>query len=122
ENKPGATGNIGTAMAAKAPADGYTLVQCSIGTCAINPSLYANPGYDLFKDFAPVILLGSSINVLTVSNDTGITSLKELLDQTRAKPLAYGSSGVGASNHLAGELLKKMASVDMLHVPYKGSG
>ena len=122
ENKPGATGNIGTAQAARAPADGYTLVQCSIGTCAINPSLYANPGYDLFKDFAPVILLGSSINVLTVNKNTGITSVKQLLEQAKVKPLAYGSSGVGASNHLAGELLKKVASVDLLHVPYKGSG
>lgn len=122
ENKPGATGNIGTAQAAKAPADGYTLVQCSIGTCAISPSLYANPGYDLFKDFAPVILLGSSINVLTVNKDTGITSLKQLLEQSSTRRLAYGSSGVGASNHLAGELLKKVAGVDLLHVPYKGSG
>ncbi|HSI59960.1 MAG TPA: tripartite tricarboxylate transporter substrate binding protein [Ideonella sp.] len=122
ENRAGAAGSIGTAFALKSPADGYTLVQCSIGSCAINASLYAKIGYDLFKDLAPVILLGSSINVLTVNNETGIRSVKELLEQAKAKPLAYGSSGVGASNHMAGELLKKMTQAQMLHVPYKGSG
>jgi tripartite-type tricarboxylate transporter receptor subunit TctC len=122
DNRAGAAGSVGTAAALKSPADGYTLVQCSIGSCAINPSLYKNVGYDLFKDMAPVILLGSSINVLTVNNDSGIHSVKELVEQARRKPTAYASSGVGASNHLAGELLKKMANVDMTHVPYKGSG
>ena len=122
DNRAGAAGSVGTASALKAPADGYTLVQCSIGSCAINPSLYKNVGYDLFKDMAPVILLGSSINVLTVSNDAGLRSVKELVDQARRKPMAYASSGVGASNHLAAELLKKMAGIEMTHVPYKGSG
>ncbi|MDM0034474.1 tripartite tricarboxylate transporter substrate binding protein [Variovorax sp. J22P271] len=122
DNRAGAAGSVGTASALKAPADGYTLVQCSIGSCAINPSLYKNVGYDLQKDMAPVILLGSSINVLTVNNDAGILSVKDLIDQARRKPLAYASSGVGASNHLAAELLKKMAGIEMTHVPYKGSG
>ena len=122
DNRAGAAGSVGTASALKAPADGYTLVQCSIGSCAINPSLYKNVGYDLFKDMAPVILLGSSINVLTVNNDAGIRSVKELVEQARRKPMAYASSGVGASNHLAAELLKKMAGIEMTHVPYKGSG
>ena len=122
DNRAGAAGSVGTASALKAPSDGYTLVQCSIGSCAINPSLYKNVGYDLFKDMAPVILLGSSINVLTVSNDAGLRSVKELVDQARRKPMAYASSGVGASNHLAAELLKKTAGIEMTHVPYKGSG
>lgn len=122
ENRAGAAGSVGTAQALKQPADGYTIVQCSIGSCAINPSLYKSVGYDLFKDLAPVIFLGSSINVLTVNNDSGITSVKDLIEQAKRKPMAYASSGVGASNHLAGELLKKVASINLTHVPYKGSG
>jgi tripartite-type tricarboxylate transporter receptor subunit TctC len=122
DNRPGATGNIGTAAAVRAPADGYTVFLCSIGNCAVNASLYANPGFDLFRDVAPVILLGSSINVLTAGPKTGIRSVKDLLEQARTGQVSYGSSGVGASNHLAGELLKKMSGASLLHVPYKGSG
>lgn len=122
ENRAGAAGSVGTAQALKQPADGYTIVQCSIGSCAINPSLYKSVGYDLFKDMAPVIFLGSSINVLTVNNDSGIHTVKELVEQARRKPMAYASSGVGASNHLAGEMLKKVAAIELTHVPYKGSG
>jgi tripartite-type tricarboxylate transporter receptor subunit TctC len=122
DNRAGAAGSVGTASALKAPADGYTLVQCSIGSCAINASLYKNIGYDLFKDMAPVILLGASINVLVVNNDAGIRSVKDLVEQARRQPMAYASSGVGASNHLAAELLKKMAGIELTHVPYKGSG
>jgi tripartite-type tricarboxylate transporter receptor subunit TctC len=122
DNRAGAAGSVGTASALKAPADGYTLVQCSIGSCAINASLYRNIGYDLFRDMAPVILLGASINVLVVNNEAGIRSVKDLVDQARRQPMAYASSGVGASNHLAAELLKKMAGIEMTHVPYKGSG
>lgn len=122
ENRPGATGNIGTAAAVKSPADGYTIFLCSIGNCAVNASLYANPGYDLFKDVAPVALLGYSINVLTVGPQTGIHTLPDLLAKARAGQLSYASSGVGASNHLGGEMLKKVSGVPLLHVPYKGSG
>lgn len=122
ENRPGATGNIGTAVAVKAPPDGYTLLLCSIGNCSVNPHLYANPGFDLFRDIAPVILLGSSINVLTAGKGTGIKSLADLIAKAKTSPLSYGSSGVGASNHLAGEWLKKQSGIPLLHVPYKGSG
>lgn len=122
ENRPGATGNIGTAAAVKSPADGYTIFLCSIGNCAVNSSLYSNPGFDLFRDVAPVILVGSSINVLTAGMATGLNSVKELADKARNGNVSYGSSGVGASNHLAGEMFKKMAGVPLLHVPYKGSG
>lgn len=122
ENRPGATGNIGTVAAVRSPADGYTLFLCSIGNCAVNASLYANPGFDLFRDITPVVLLGKSINVLTTAPATGINSVKELLEKARTSEISYGSSGVGASNHLAGELIKKMTGVPILHVPYKGSG
>lgn len=122
ENRPGATGNIGTALAARAQADGYTLLLCSFGNCAVNPSLYRDTGYDLFKDFRPVVLIASSVNVLTVGRHTGIASLKELVARAKGGELSYASSGIGASNHLAGEMLKKQAGIDLLHVPYKGSG
>lgn len=120
ENRPGATGNIGTAQAAKAAPDGYTLLLCSFGNCAVNPSLYRETGYDLFKDFRPVVLIASSINVLTAGKHTGIQSLADL--RAKSGNLSYASSGIGASNHLAGEMLKKQAGIDLLHVPYKGSG
>jgi tripartite-type tricarboxylate transporter receptor subunit TctC len=122
ENRPGATGNIGTIAAVKSPADGYTIFLCSIGNCSVNSSLYAKPGFDLFREVAPVILLGSSINVLTVNKETGITSVQDLLAKAKAGQISYASSGVGASNHLGGELLKRMSGVPLLHVPYKGSG
>lgn len=122
DNRPGATGNIGTVAAVNAPADGYTIFLCSIGNCSVNASLYANPGFDLFKDIAPVILLGSSINAFVTGPNTGIDSLQTLIGKAKTGDISYGSSGVGASNHLAGELLKKMAGISLLHVPYKGSG
>ncbi|HLU04382.1 MAG TPA: tripartite tricarboxylate transporter substrate binding protein [Advenella sp.] len=122
DNRPGATGNIGTVAAVSSPADGYTIFLCSIGNCSVNASLYANPGFDLFKDIAPVILLGSSINAFVTGPDTGINNVRTLIDQAKKGDISYGSSGVGASNHLAGELLKKMAGIPLLHVPYKGSG
>jgi tripartite-type tricarboxylate transporter receptor subunit TctC len=122
DNRPGATGNIGTVAAVKSPADGYTIFLCSLGNCAVNVSLYTNPGYDLFKDVAPVALLGYSINVFTAGPQSGITSVADLVAKARTTPLSYASSGVGASNHLGGEMLKKMANIQLLHVPYKGSG
>ncbi|MHC8943647.1 Bug family tripartite tricarboxylate transporter substrate binding protein [Advenella incenata] len=122
DNRPGATGNIGTVAAVNAPADGYTIFLCCIGNCSVNASLYANPGFDLFKDIAPVILLGSSINAFVTGPNTGIDSLQTLIGKAKTGDISYGSSGVGASNHLAGELLKKMAGISLLHVPYKGSG
>jgi tripartite-type tricarboxylate transporter receptor subunit TctC len=122
DNRPGATGNIGTVAAVNSPADGYTIFLCSIGNCSVNASLYANPGFDLFKDIAPVILLGSSINAFVTGPNTGIDSVQTLIGKAKTGDISYGSSGVGASNHLAGELLKKMANISLLHVPYKGSG
>lgn len=124
ENIPGAGGNVGTGRAAKSPADGYTLIQCTIGTCAINVSLYANPGYDLQKDFVPVFLTGGVMNVFTVNNGFAVKSIEEMVAWARANPgkLTFGSSGIGSSNHLAPEWLSVLTGIRMIHVPYKGSG
>ena len=123
ENRPGAGGNIGTEAAARAAADGYTLTLCTIGTCAINSSMYAKPGYEVERDFAPVALVASVVNVLAVNPTVPARTVKELVALAKAKPdsLTYGSSGYGSSPHLSGELLKQMAGVEITHVPYKGS-
>ena len=124
ENIPGAGGNVGTLRAAKSPADGYTLVQCTIGTCSINGSLYANTGFDVQKDFVPVFLTGGVMNVFTVNNNFPAKTMAEMVAWAKANPgkLTFGSSGVGASNHLAPEWLAFLTGVSMIHVPYKGSG
>ena len=123
ENRPGAGGNIGTEAAAKAQPDGYALVQCTIGTCAINLAIYKSTGYDLDRDFQPVVLLGSLANVLAVHPAVPAKSVTELVALARQAPgkITYGSSGYGSSPHLSGELLRMMAGIDLLHVPYKGS-
>src|SRR5581483_12073778 len=106
ENRPGAGGNIGTQTVAKAAPDGYTLSLCTIGTCAINLSMYANPGYDIEKDFVPVGLIGDVSNVLAVNPKVPAKTVKELVALAKAQPnkLSYGSSGFGSSPHLSGEL------------------
>jgi tripartite-type tricarboxylate transporter receptor subunit TctC len=124
ENKPGAGGNIGSDVAAKSPNDGYTLLVGTVGTHAINPSLYSKMPYDHLKDFAPVILLSTTPNVLVVNPSFPANSVKEVIAMAKAKPdeLTFASSGNGTSIHLSGELFKSMAGVKMTHVPYKGSG
>jgi tripartite-type tricarboxylate transporter receptor subunit TctC len=124
ENVAGAGGNLGTAKAAKSPADGYTLVQCTIGTCAINGSLYANAGFDVQKDFEAVFLSGGVMNVFTVTLGFPAKTIEEMVAWAKANPgkLTYGSSGVGASNHLAPEWLSFLTGTSMIHIPYKGSG
>ncbi|WP_419900339.1 Bug family tripartite tricarboxylate transporter substrate binding protein [Roseomonas sp. USHLN139] len=123
ENKPGAAGNIGTAEVARAQPDGTTLVQCTIGTCAANPALYRNPGYDLDRSFAPVILTGAVRNVMAVRPGLPARDLAGVLELAK-KPdgLSFGSSGVGASNHLTPELLRGRLGLHWVHVPYRGSG
>ncbi|MGH8679739.1 MAG: Bug family tripartite tricarboxylate transporter substrate binding protein [Burkholderiales bacterium] len=123
ENRAGAGGNVGTESAARAPADGYTLVECTIGTCAINLSIYKGLHYDLERDFQPVVLFGSLSNVLTVHPSVPAKSVGELVEYARKNPgkLTIGSSGYGSSPHLAAELLKQAAGVDIVHVPYRGS-
>jgi len=123
DNRPGAGGNIGAELVAKSPADGYTLLMGTVGTHSINPSLYAKMPYDHVKDFAPVILVASVPNVLVVHPSVPANSVQELIAYAKANPgkINFASSGSGTSIHLAGELFKTMAGVQMAHVPYKGS-
>jgi len=124
DNKAGAGGVIGADSVAKSPADGYTLLLGTIATHAINPALSPKIPYNASKDFAPVILLGSISNVLLVAPGETAKTAKELVGKMKAKPGAYAfaSAGQGTSQHMSGEMLKVLAGVDILHVPYKGSG
>jgi tripartite-type tricarboxylate transporter receptor subunit TctC len=122
ENKPGGGSVIGTDQAAKSPADGYTLLVMS-NTHTVNESLMTNKPFTLMKDFAPVAPINYSDLVFVVHPKTGFNSLKDLIAAAKAKPksLNYASSGPGTPYHMAGELFKAMAGVDIQHVPYKGS-
>ncbi len=124
ENVPGAGGNIGTARVVKAAPDGYTLVECTIGTCAINPSIYASTGYDLQKDFAPVFLVGGVMNIFTVHPSMSVKSIAELVAYVKANPgkLPVAIGAVGSSNHLTPVWFASVAGLDMLYVPFKGAG
>ncbi|HSV25855.1 MAG TPA: tripartite tricarboxylate transporter substrate binding protein [Xanthobacteraceae bacterium] len=121
DNRPGAGGTIAADAAAKAPPDGYTLVIVASGH-AIVPFLYPRLPYDVFADFTPITLLGNSPNLALVRADSPIKTLAELIEAARAKPgqLSYGHAGNGTSPHLAGELLKVTAKIDITAVPYKG--
>ena len=124
ENKPGAGGNIGADFVAKQPGDGYTLMITSIGM-ATNKPLYGKLSYDPIKDFAPVSLLAVVPNVLvTNATQPDVKTAKDVIAAARKTPgkLSYASAGNGTSIHLAGEVFTSLAQVDMLHVPYKGSG
>ena len=123
DNRAGAGANLGAEIAAKAPADGYTLL---MGTPAhaINVSMYSGLNYDIVRDFAPVSLVSTGQYVVIVHPSVPVQSVKALIALARSKPgdLAYGSAGPGNSTHLAGELFNSMAGTKMLHVAYKGSG
>lgn len=120
ENKPGAGGNIGADVVAKAPGDGHTLVIGTVGTHAINPSLYAKMPYNNVKDFTPITFLASTPNLLVVNNSVPANNVNELVALARKQQLFFGSSGSGTSIHLSGELFNTLAGVKMQHVPYKG--
>lgn len=122
ENRPGAGGNIGTQIAARAPKEGYTLLMTISSSQAINPALYKTPGFDPVKDFRPVSLIGAVPNVLLVHPSFPAKSVSELLTLAKAQPgqYQYASAGNGTLNHLLGEMLNSMAGVSLQHVPYKG--
>jgi len=124
DTRTGAGRLIGTAAVARAAPDGYTLSQCTVGTCAISASLVKNTGYDLTKDFAPIILIGGVMNVFVVTPAFPAKDVKDLVAMARARPgkITFGSGGVGNSPHMTVELLKYRERIDMVHVPYKGSG
>ena len=124
DNKPGAGGNIGSDIVAKAAADGYTIGGGTVSSHAINVSLYgAQMPYDPVRDFAPVALIATIPNVLVVHPSVPATSVKELIAYLKANPgkASFASAGNGTSQHISGEMFKSMAGVDMQHIPYKGS-
>ena len=123
DNRGGAGGNIGTALGAKAAPDGYTVTFVNQGTMALNPTLYPHPGYKV-DGLAPVTWLTSIDLVIVAHPSVPASNLKEFLDLARKEPgkYTYGTAGNGSANHLAGEMLKAMAKVDITHVPYKGGG
>jgi tripartite-type tricarboxylate transporter receptor subunit TctC len=123
DNRPGAGGNIGADLVAKSPPDGYTLVTGSIGTHAVNVSLFSKLPYDPVRDFAPVSLIMEAEGLLVVHPSLPVKSVRELVALAKARPgqLSYASAGHGTASHLSGELFKSMAKVDMVHVPYKGN-
>ena len=124
ENRGGASGNIGTELAARAVPDGYTVLMGNVAPNAINVSLFRNLPYDPVADFAPVTLVASTPNILVVHPTTPARTVKEVIALAKAKPgaLNFASAGVGSSSHLAGELFRILAGADIVHVPYKGAG
>jgi tripartite-type tricarboxylate transporter receptor subunit TctC len=123
DNRAGAAGNLGVELAAKSPPDGYTLVVVPTGNIAVNPTLYPRLGYKPF-DLAPVTMLATVENVLVVHPSVPVASVSELIAFSKANPgkLTFASPGAGSQAHLAGELIKLTAGIDMVHVPYKGVG
>ena len=124
ENRPGAGGAIGSVVVAKSPADGYTLLMGTVNSHGINTALLKNLPYDAIRDFYPVTIVGSTPNVFSVNPALPAKNLAEVLALARAKPgsLNFGSTSPGGSPHMSGELLKAMAQVDIIHIPYKGAG
>lgn len=124
DNRGGATGNIGTELAARAVPDGYTLLMGNVAPNAVNVSLFKKLGFDPVKDFAPVSLVAITPNILVAHPSMPVKTVKELIAYAKAKPgtLNFPSAGVGSSSHLAGEMLKSLAGISMVHIPFKGGG
>ena len=124
ENRPGANGQIAVALLAKSPPDGYTLLMSGAASMVIHPHTYSKLPYDVARDLAPVTLVASSDYILSVHPSLPVKSVKDLVALARARPgqIAFSSSGLSSLPHLAGELFKQRAKVDMLHVPYKAGG
>jgi len=124
ENRPGATGTVAAATVAKSTPDGYTIMMGHVSVNAIAPSLFPNLQYDVLKDFAPVTLAASVPHFVVVHPSLPVHSIRELIAYARERPgkLSFPSAGNGSTPHLAGEIFKSMAGVNLVHVPYKGSG
>jgi len=123
DNRPGAGSTLGTALAAKAPPDGYTLLVAS-SALALSPALYRDLPFDTLKDFAPVALLANQPSIVAVHPAVAAKSVGELVALAKAQPgkLAYASAGAGSATHLGSELLKLAAGIDLAHIPYKSAG
>ncbi len=123
DNRPGAGGNLGTDMVAKAPADGYTLALSAVSSLAISPALYPKLPYDVNTDFTPITLVGIAKGAIVAHPSAPFDDVKGLVAYAKANPgkLAYATSGVGTANHLAAEALQAAAGIKLLHVPYKGT-
>ncbi|MBI3515297.1 MAG: tripartite tricarboxylate transporter substrate binding protein [Proteobacteria bacterium] len=121
ESQPGAGGSVGTARVAKSAPDGYTLGLPGDAPLVVNPTLHGSSAYDPLRDLVPITRIGLTPNILVVNNDLPVRNVQELVALARAKPgdLTFASQGIGTSQHLCGEMLKLMAKIDMLHVPYK---
>lgn len=124
ENRPGAGGNVGSEAVARAPADGYTLLYGTNGTHGINQALYAKTGFDPIRDFTPVSRMSYIPAMLVVVPGVPANNLRELLAYLKANPnkVSFASAGNGTTSHMAGEMFKRMAGVDIQHIPYKGGG
>ena len=124
DNKPGASGNIGTNQVATAEPDGYTLLLGFDGTMVINPHVFPKTGFDTLKDFAPIGKIGDAVLILVAHPSSSAKTLKEViaLSKSEKNGLSYGTSGTGGTPHIAGELLRQKTGANLVHVPYKGGG
>jgi tripartite-type tricarboxylate transporter receptor subunit TctC len=124
DNRGGAGGSVGAEIAARAPADGYAVLFTTNGPVTVTPSLQVKPTYDPLKDFSPLTVVAELPNMLVAHPSVPVRTVKDVIALARAKPgqITYSSGGAGASNHLAAELFKYLAKVDLIHVPYKGGG
>jgi tripartite-type tricarboxylate transporter receptor subunit TctC len=124
ENRPGASGAIGSQAVARAPADGYTLLMGTASTHGVNSAISTSLPYDAIKDFSPITVVGGTPNVILVHPELPAKNLAELLALARTKPgkLNFGSTSLGGTPHMSAELLKMMTGVDIVHIPYKGAG
>jgi tripartite-type tricarboxylate transporter receptor subunit TctC len=124
DNRPGATGTVAAGQVAKAPPDGYTIMMGHVSVNAIAPSLFSNLSYDVLKDFSPIAIAAAVPHLVTVHPSLQVSSLKDLVAYLKSQPgrLTFPSAGNGSMPHLAGEIFKSLAGVQVMHVPYKGSG